>query len=103
MARAEDLRGLVRGRDLEPLVGAALRLPVGPPALEDGSVPEARALHVVVSHLAHALDPHRLPCQVLARAPAALPARHARAWLAQVGPLAPWVTVERVLSERRQL
>ena len=38
---------------------------------------EAIALHVVVLHLAHALDPQRLPRQILAGAPAALAAGHA--------------------------
>ena len=39
---------------------------------------EAIALQVVVLHLAHALDAQRLPRQILAGAPAALPAGHAR-------------------------
>ena len=39
---------------------------------------ETIALQVVVLHLAHALDPQRLPRQVFARAPAALCARHPR-------------------------
>ena len=76
--RAEDLLELVRRRDLELIVAAVARRLVRPPALEDRRVAEAVALHVVVLDLAHALDPQRLPRQILARAPAALPARHAR-------------------------
>src|SRR5437868_6245946 len=58
---AEHLRQLVRRRDFELIVAAALRLPIGAPALEDRRVAESIALHVVVLHLAHALDPQRLP------------------------------------------
>ena len=82
--RAEDLLELVRRRDLELIVAAVRRRLVGPPALEDGGVAEAVALHVVVLHLAHALDAQRLPRQILAGAPAALAAGHAR-HLAAVG------------------
>ena len=84
----------IRRRDLELVVAAVARPLVGPPAQEDRGVAEAIALQVVVLHLAHPLDPQRLPRQVLARAPAALrrracasvvatPARRAR------GPLPP--------------
>ena len=75
---AEDLRELVRRRDLELIVAAVRRLLVEPPALEDRGVAEPRALHVVVLHLADALDPQRLPRQILAGAPAALAAGHPR-------------------------
>ena len=64
--------------DLELIVAAVARRLVGTPAQEDRRVAEAIALHVVVLHLAHALDPQRLPRQILAGAPAALAARHAR-------------------------
>ena len=76
--RAEDLLELVRRRDLELIVAAVARRLVGPPAQKDRRVAEAIALQVVVLHLADALDAQRLPRQILARAPAALPARHAR-------------------------
>src|SRR5580765_2444644 len=48
---AEDLRKLVRRRDLELIVAAVLRLLVEAPALEDCGVAEPRPLHVVVLHL----------------------------------------------------
>ena len=76
--RAEDLLELVRRRDLELIVAAVGRRLVGPPAQEHRRVAEAVALHVVVLHLAHALDAQRLPRQILAGAPAALAAGHAR-------------------------
>ena len=78
-ARAEDLLELVRGRDLELIVAAVRRRLVGPPAQEGRRVAEAIALQVVVLHLADALDPQRLPREILARAPAALAAGHALA------------------------
>src|SRR5256885_11404822 len=77
-ARAELLLELVRGCDLELIVAAVLRLLVRAPAQEIGCVAEAVALHVVVLHFADALDPQRLPRQILAGAPAALAAGHAR-------------------------
>ena len=76
--RAEHLLELVRRRDLELRVVAVDRALVGAPALENGGVTEAVALHVVVFHFADPLDPQRLPRQILAGAPAALAARHAR-------------------------
>ena len=63
---------LVGRRDLELVVAAVAGRLVRPPAQEDRRVAEAVALQVVVLHLAHALDPQRLPGQVLAGAPAAL-------------------------------
>ena len=92
---AEDLLELVRSRDLELIVAAVARLLVGAPALEHRGMPEAVALHVVVLHLAHALDAQRLPRQILARAPAALAAWHARAASPPLCPLAPWMLFER--------
>src|SRR6185436_12003059 len=76
--RAEDLLELVSRRDLELIVAALGRRFVGAPPQKDRGVAEPIALHVVVLDLAHALDPQRLPREILARAPAALPARHAR-------------------------
>ena len=76
--RAEDLLELVRRRDLELIVAAVARLLVGAPPRENRRVTEARPLQVVVLDLAHALDAQRLPRQILAGAPAALAARHAR-------------------------
>ncbi len=75
--RPEDLLELVRSRDLELIVPAVLRPLVRPPSQKDRRVPEPIPLQVVVFHLAHALDAHRLPRQILPGAPAALTAGHA--------------------------
>src|SRR5262249_32582345 len=101
LARPEDLGQLGGRRDLELVTTAALRPLVGAPAEEDGGVPETVALEVVVLHLAHPLDPQRLPREVLALAPAALDAGHADAATHGHGPLAPGMLGERVLAERR--
>src|SRR5262245_33959797 len=58
---AENLLELERRRDLELFVGAVGRRLVWTPSFKDGGVAEPRALHVVVLHLAHALDAQRLP------------------------------------------
>src|SRR6185437_432881 len=71
-SRREDLGQLVGRGHLELVVAAILRLLVRPPAEEDGGVPEPVPLQVIVLHLAHPLDPERLPGEVLPRAPAAL-------------------------------
>src|ERR1700709_880167 len=76
--RAEHLLELVRSRDLELIVAAVARPLVEPPALKDRGVSKAIALHVVVFHFADALDTQRFPREILARAPAALAAGHAR-------------------------
>src|SRR5215813_6348808 len=75
--RAKDARQLICRRYLQLIVAAVLGTFVESPAQEMRGVAEARALHVVVAHFADALGPQRLPAQVLARIPAALPARHA--------------------------
>ena len=64
---------------------------------------EAVALQVIVLHLAHALDAHRFPREVLAGAPAALAAGHARRVLAGARPVAPRMRPQRVLAQRFQL
>ena len=61
--------------DVELLVGARRRLAVGAPALEPRGVAEAVALQVLVGDLGDELDAQRLPAQVLARVPPALPRR----------------------------
>src|SRR5262245_41354034 len=101
---AKDLLELVRGRDLELIVAAVCRLFVGTPALKDGGVTETRSLHVVVLDLADALDPQRLPREILAGAPTALPARHP-GHLARVelGPFAPRMAFEGADAQRREL
>src|SRR5438876_549270 len=52
---------------------------------------------------AHGLDAQRLPGEVLARAPPALPARHARGAVHRLRPLPPRVLGQRVLAQRREL
>src|SRR5262245_821146 len=98
---AENALELERSRDLELIVAAVLGRLVRTPALKRRGVAESIALHVVVLHFAHALDAQRLPRQILARAPAALPAGHSlhRAGI-ELGPFAPRVTLERVLAQR---
>ena len=97
-------RQLVGRGDLELVVAAVLGPLVRPPAEEDRGVAEPVALKVVVLHLAHPLDPERLPGEILPRAPAALgaglPARRVRV---RLRPVAPGMTLERGLPERRQL
>src|SRR5204863_259470 len=88
-AVAENLGELGRRRDLELVVATLRRQLVGTPAEKDGRVSEAIALHVVVLHLADALDPQRLPGQVLAGTPAALPARHPDRAVGCSGPVPP--------------
>src|SRR3954469_4398669 len=77
--RAEDLLEFVRSRDFELIVSAVVWRLVRTPPQEDRGVAEPVALHVVVLHLAHALDADRFPRQVFPRTPAALAAGHARA------------------------
>src|SRR5687768_11975906 len=101
--RAEDLRKLVRSRNLELVVAAVRRRFVGAPALKHRCVAKPIALHVVVFHFAHALDAQRLPREVLAGAPSALAARHARRLSLHFRPLPPRVTLERVFTKGRQL
>src|SRR5262245_36142406 len=67
----ENRRKLKSRSDFELIVAAVRRRLVVPPAKKCGRMPEPVPLHVVVLHLADALDPQRLPRKVLARAPAA--------------------------------
>src|SRR5688572_20288369 len=107
----EDRGKLERRNDLELVVAAIPRRLVVPPAQERRPVTKAIALHVVVLHFAHALDPQRLPRQILARAPAALPTRHAPAFaktlrrgrLRMGHPGFPGMIRERVLAQRLEL
>src|SRR3954469_1260027 len=99
----KNLLQLVSGRDFELVVAAIAGRLVGAPAQEDRRVAEAVALQVVVLHLAHALDAQRLPRQVLARAPAAMPARHATRLGRGARPVAPAMVGDGVFPQRRQL
>src|SRR4029450_965254 len=102
-ARPEDLLELVRRRDLELIVAAVVRILVGTPAQEDRGVAKAIALKVVVLHLAHAVDPYRLPRQIFPGAPSALPARHPRELSGRASPLLPRMSLQRVLPQRLAL
>ena len=73
----EDRGKLESRNDLELIVATVVRWLVVAPAQERGGVAKPVALHVVVLHFADPLDAHRLPRQVLARAPTALAAWHA--------------------------
>src|SRR5439155_24193259 len=75
----EDPGEVVGGRDLELVVAAVARLLIGPPAQKRRRVAEAVALQVVVLDLAHPLAAQRLPREILARPPAPLRPRPARA------------------------
>src|SRR4051812_11139733 len=66
-------------------------------------VPEAVALQVIVSNLADALGPERLPAQVLAAVPAARRAGHALVRIVCPAPLLPWMIVEGPFAQRREL
>src|SRR3954468_16048521 len=101
--RGEHLRELERSRDFELVVAAIARRLVGPPAQELRGVTEAIALQVVVLHLAYALDAQRFPREILAGAPAAVRAGHARSFGCGSRPIAPWMILERVLPQRLQL
>src|SRR6185295_19421403 len=84
----EDPRELEGRGLLELIVAAVLGALVRTPALEVGAVAEAAALQVIVGDLADALDPERLPAQVLAPVPAAPGPGHPLA-LALEAPLLP--------------
>src|SRR5688500_5252017 len=99
-ARRKNLGQFVSRRDFELVVAALPRRLVRAPAHEHGGMPETIALHVVVLHFANALGPQRLPRQVLAAAPATLPARHAVAIIAGGGPVAPGMVGQGVLAQR---
>src|SRR5690349_2251840 len=104
---AEDLLELEGGGLLELVVAAIGRLLVGTPALERGPVAEPIALEVVARHLGDPLEAERLPRQVLAPVPARRragePLTGFLGRLRPLCPLAPWVTLERVLPQRREL
>ena len=96
-ACAKHLLELVVRGDLELIVFAVDRRLIRPPAEKHCGVAETVALHVVVLHLAYAFDSQRLPRQILASAPAALPARHACGSRGiNLRPVAPRMVIERV-------
>ena len=61
------------------------------------------ALQVVVLHLAHALDPHRLPRQILPGAPSTLPAGHPGELGGGASPFPPRVLCQSIRSKRLEL
>src|SRR5712691_1876569 len=107
IARTKDALQLVSGRDLELIVAAVLRSFVGTPAHEVRRMPESSALHVVVGDLDDALGPKRFPAQVLAAIPPARGAGHSLPLRVRFfhcfGPVAPGMTFESVLAQRREL
>src|SRR5208282_5535835 len=70
-ARRQDLGQVVAHRLLQLRISARARIAVRAPADELGGVPEARALHVVIADLDHALRAQRDERQVLGRVPPA--------------------------------
>ena len=93
-----------RRGDVELVVATALRRAVRTPALELDAVAEAARLELAERHLHDPFDPDRHPRQVLAGVPAAAPARHPAIRVGlHLGPVAPRVTVERVVGERLEL
>src|SRR5581483_1270655 len=101
--RPENALQLVGRRDLELVVAALARRLVGAPAHEDRGVAEALALHVVVLHLAHALEAQRLPREVLPGAPAALRAGHALRCVLGVRPILPRMVLQRAAPQWLEL
>src|SRR5204862_6827707 len=85
----EDAFKLVGLGHLELVVATVLRRLVRAPAKESGSVAKTIALQIVVLHFADTLREQRLPREILARAPAALAARHAIRFRGGAGPIAP--------------
>src|SRR4051812_40090586 len=75
-ASGQDAGQVVLDRDVELVVGARPRVPVGPPATEVRGVPEPVALHLVVRDLDDELRPQRHERQVLAGVPAGDVAGH---------------------------
>ena len=100
----EDLGELGGRRDLELVVAAVRRRLVRPPAQEDGRVPEAVALQVVVlrprTRARPAAAPTTGPCPRSSGSGRPACAGDLRAAL---GPVAPGMRRERVLAERLQL
>src|SRR5207253_1550928 len=100
VAGAEDALQLVGRCDLQLIVAAVPWLLVRAPAHELRGVAKASALHVIVSDLADALGPQRLPAEILPPVPAAARARHALPGRARLGlslrPVAPGMALERV-------
>src|SRR5437868_10067432 len=86
-AGGKHLLQLVCRSDVELIVAAVLGFLVRPPALKDRRVSKPVAFHMIVLHLAYALDPQRLPRQILAGAPAALAAGHPARLRLRVGPV----------------
>src|SRR4029077_7220450 len=98
---SEDLLQLVRRDGFQLIVSAVCRLLILPPAHKRGGVPEAIALQVVVFHFADAFDAERLPREIFSSAPTALAPWHACGLsTARVGPFAPRMAIERVLTKR---
>src|SRR5258705_8699674 len=98
---AEHFLELVRPGHFKLIVAAVFRRPVRPPPQKGRGMPEAIALHVVVLHLADALDSEGFPREILPGAPAALPPGHAGPAMAfGIRPRSPRVFLECVVPQR---
>src|SRR6185369_16035984 len=72
LPRLEDQLDFMRRHDLQLLISAVAWLLITSPPSKLRRVPEAIALHVLVSNLNHKLNSQRLPRQILPRTPATL-------------------------------
>src|SRR5689334_11137227 len=91
-ARCTENGGQLKSRsDLELRVGAVLGRLVVAPSQKRRRMTESIALHVVVLHFTHALDPQRLPRQIFSRTPSAVAARHPLALVHRLRPFSPWM------------
>src|SRR4029077_4400251 len=98
----ENRRQLLRRNHFKLRIRTVAGVLVLGPSAELRRMTEPVSLHVVVSDLHHQFGSQRFPRQVLALAPAALPARHTFRRISRfaglVCPMLPWMIVERVLA-----
>src|ERR1700746_3437467 len=98
----ENRRQLLRRNHLKLRIRAVAGLLILAPSAELRRVAEPVSLHVVVSDFHHQLGAQRFPRQVLALAPAALPARHTFRRISRFAgllcPMLPWMIVEGVFA-----
>src|SRR6516225_8829281 len=106
-AGGENPRQFLRGNDFELRIGTVARLLVCAPPSKMRYVTEAGALHVLVGDFDHQFGSQRLPREVLALTPAALPPGHTPPALTAcefpLGPAPPRVGGERVLPKGHEL
>ena len=96
----KNCRQLLRRNDFELGIGTVAGLFVGSPPAKLRRMTEAASLHVIVCDFHNQFGPQRFPRQILALAPAALPARHAfdtfTDGIARLRPCLPRVGIERI-------